>query len=254
MWWHVSNAFRVNAYCNLIIRSDKIDEDSEHISINVSSTFIEDYSTNNVAGYVSGSLVPDSFIVFTAHYDHLGRMGKETCFYGANDNASGTVMMMDLARHFSSPGNKADYSIAFIALSGEEAGLKGSLYYADNPLFPLERIRMLINLDMVGTGSDGITIVNGKEFEKEFNLFRKINDDHRYLEEVKARGESCNSDHCPFYEKGVPSVFIYTRGDEFMEYHNVDDRPEELPLTEYEDLFKLLVGFTKALTQCQSSM
>jgi hypothetical protein len=88
----------------------------------------------------------------------------------------------------------------------------------------------------------------------EFKLIHEINEEKQYLKEVKIRGESCNSDHCPFYMKGVPTFFIYTRGEEYLEYHNVNDIPEDLPLTEYEDLFRLLVDFTKALPQCQSSM
>jgi Zn-dependent M28 family amino/carboxypeptidase len=166
-------------------------------------------------------------------------------FPGANDNASGTSMLLDLARHYSLPENKPKYSIAFMAFSGEEAGLLGSMHYVSDPLFPLKNIRFLINLDMVGTGSKGIRVVNGETYEKEFTTLERINQEKNYLVVVGKRGPSSNSDHYPFFEKGVPSVFIYTTGDEFREYHNIYDVPEKLPFTKYNELFRLLSDFVK---------
>jgi Zn-dependent M28 family amino/carboxypeptidase len=156
-------------------------------------------------------------------------------------------MIMDLARHFAQKGNEPSYSIVFIAFSGEEAGLEGSRYFANNPLFPLENIKMLVNLDMVGTGDEGITVVNGAVLKQQFSLLEEINQRNNYLKEVKARGESCNSDHCPFYMKGVPAFFIYTRSSIFNEYHSLEDVPERLPLNGYEGLFRLLADFTREL-------
>ena len=79
---------------------------------------------------IKGTLFPDSFFVFTAHYDHLGTMGASVIFPGAHDNASGVAFLLDLARHFSS--TPPPYSLIFLFLSGEEAGLKGSLYASEN--------------------------------------------------------------------------------------------------------------------------
>jgi len=98
---------------------------------------------------------------------------------------------------------------------------------------------------MVGSGSEGITVVNATLYQDDFEKLVEINEQNDLLAEVKSRGESCNSDHCPFYQKGVPSVFIYTRGKECMEYHTMTDRPENLPFTEYDDLFTLLTEFVK---------
>jgi len=254
MWWHVSNAVQVSDSPILVVRSDKISENSQSITVKVKSAYNYDYLTHNMIGYIKGSSEPDSFLVFTAHYDHLGQMGRKTCFFGANDNASGTAMVLDLAKYYAQTENQHPYSMVFVLFSGEEAGLKGSKYLAENPLFPLEKIRMLINLDMVGTGSEGITVVNGKILNNEFSLLEKINDEKKYLAEVKERDESCNSDHCPFYLKGVPSIFIYTRGKEYTEYHNIKDRAEDLPLTEYDDLFRLILDFANELPECPPSM
>ncbi|MDZ7742621.1 MAG: M28 family peptidase [Bacteroidota bacterium] len=241
--WKVSDAFREGRFPVIYVHTDLDPAKIGRVSVNIDSKYKEDYQTQNVMAWVPGKKHPEKFIFLTAHYDHLGRMGKDVYFPGANDNASGTAMILDLARYFSQPGNQPDYSIGFIAFAAEEAGLLGSAYAAEHPPVDLENIEFLVNLDMVGTGSEGITIVNGKQLPDAFAVFQKINDDKGYLKEVKARGESCNSDHCMFYKKGVPAVFIYTRGKEFMEYHNQDDVAEALPLTRYEDLFKLLLDF-----------
>jgi hypothetical protein len=247
LWWHVSNGTQVKAHTLLIIRDNKLTTASKQITLKARNKFIPDYQTQNIVGYIEGSIRPDSFLVVTAHYDHLGMMGKDVYFPGANDNASGTAMLLDLARHYSLPENRQPYSILFIACAAEETGLQGSTFFAENPLIPLEKIRFLVNLDMVGTGSEGITVVNATLFEKEFKLLQAINEEKHYLAEVASRGESCNSDHCPFFKKGVPAVFIYTRGKEFQEYHNVKDRAENLPLTAYENFFRLLTDFFSQL-------
>ena len=245
VWWHVSNGHKLSDFTAIKVKKDKIPADIKTITIKAKNKFFEKYTTQNVIAYVEGYAQPDSFIVFTAHYDHLGRMGKETFFPGANDNASGTAMIMDLARYYSKPENKPKCSIVFMAFSGEETGLNGSTYFCEHPLFPLENIKFLINLDMIGTGSEGITVVNGSVFQKAFNTLVEINDKKQYLKEVKVRGESCNSDHCPFYKKGVPSIFIYTRGLKAGGYHTIYDTADELSLNEYEDLFRLFTDFVK---------
>jgi Zn-dependent M28 family amino/carboxypeptidase len=203
--------------------------------------FKEHYLTRNVSGYVKGTSQPDSFIVFTAHYDHLGQMGDGIFFPGANDNASGTSMVLNLANYFSQHLQK--YSVAFILFSGEESGLLGSGYFVEHPLFPLEKIKFLINLDIVGTGDEGIKVVNATAFPKQFDQLVKLNDEEHLLKVVSPRGAAANSDHYPFYEKGVPCFFIYTMGG-IAAYHDVYDRAETLPLTEYEDLLKLLIGYS----------
>jgi aminopeptidase YwaD len=243
--WGVSNGKEVAKYTTIILNEEKIDKNTKSIQLDFTNKFLTNHKANNVLSYVPGTQVPDSFIVFTAHYDHLGKMGKKACFYGANDNASGTSMVLDLSRHYSQ--NPSRYSIVFITFSGEEVGLLGSKYCAENPPFDLSRIKFLINLDMVGTGSEGVTVVNAGAFKKEYNLMKSLNSEHGYLPLVKYRGESCNSDHCPFYQKGVPSFFIYAIGKEYTEYHSIYDRGPDLPFTAYCNIVKLLLDFTDEL-------
>jgi len=221
-----------------------INKKSKKIKLEFKNQFFSDFKTKNVIGYVKGKSKSDSFVVFSAHYDHLGQMGDDAIFPGANDNASGISMMLDLANYYSKPENQPEFSIAFMAFTGEEVGLLGSKYYVEHPLFPLKNIIVEITLDMVGTGDDGIMIVNGAVYENDFKKFEKINNENNYLLKVSKRGAAANSDHHSFYEKGVKYFFIYTLGG-ISEYHNVYDKAETLPLTKYENLFRLITDYVK---------
>lgn len=216
----------------------------EAIELNIDNHFIPEFKAANVCGLVKGSRRPDSLLVFTAHYDHLGGMGSDTYFPGANDNASGISFLLSMAKHYAA--NPPAYSMAFICFAGEEAGLLGSKYFTEHPLAELSHIRFLVNLDMVGTGETGITVVNATCHPNEFNLLNKINDEHKYLAKINSRGKAANSDHYFFSEKGVPAFFIYTTGG-IKAYHDVYDQPSTLPFTAYENLFKLFVNFNTQL-------
>jgi aminopeptidase YwaD len=218
---------------------------TKEVTINVEAKFIPNYISQNVIGFLPGTSQPDSFIVFTAHYDHLGRMGAHTYFPGANDNASGTAMIIDFANHYRR--NPSPYSIVFIAFAAEEAGLIGSEFYTKNPLFPIDKIRFLINLDLMGNGQEGITVVNASIFPKEFDLLKEINQKNNHVSAINERGKAANSDHYHFSEKGVPAFFIYTLGGS-KAYHDIFDKPEAITLHAYEEIFRLLTNFTARLT------
>ncbi|GAB4346138.1 MAG: hypothetical protein OHK0038_26340 [Flammeovirgaceae bacterium] len=197
--------------------------------------------SQNVVGFVRGTLQPDSFLVFTAHYDHLGGIGKDTYFAGANDNASGVAMLLELADYFSQ--HPQPYSVAFIAFSGEEAGLIGSRFYVEYPLFPLSQIKWLMNLDLIATGEKGATIVNGAVFKEEFDELVNLNKNGSYLPAILSRGKAANSDHYFFSEKGGKSFFMYLMGD-WTNYHDIYDKPP-VPLTKFKETFQLLVDFVE---------
>jgi aminopeptidase YwaD len=213
---------------------------------NVEADLVENYNTQNVIGYIPGSTHPDSLIVITAHYDHLGRMGRDTYFPGANDNASGISMLIELAHHYKANESNIKYTVVFIAFAAEEAGLIGSHFFVENPLLPLDRIKFLINLDLVGTGNEGITVVNGSIFAKEFELLTSINSESSLFKTIKKRGEAANSDHFLFFKKGVKSFFIYTLGGTTA-YHDIYDTPSSLTFVGYTPLFKLLTEFIEKL-------
>ncbi|MDD3859190.1 MAG: M28 family peptidase [Bacteroidales bacterium] len=240
LMWSVST--KVQTYPVVKIKRESFDKKTQMIKLNSKSEYVKDFEARNVIGYVEGE--KDEFIVFTAHYDHLGWMGKDVFIPGAQDNASGTALVLDLADYYSK--NKPEYSIAFMLFFGEEAGLFGSTYYVMNPLFDLKKIKAVFNLDMVGTGDDGITVVNGaeEEYKDIWNLIDKINKENEFFTEIKARKESANSDHYPFHAKGVRAVFIYTMGGKTY-YHNPKDKPETLTFTGYNQLFGLLTKFVE---------
>ncbi len=219
-------------------------QDGMPLNVELKAVFIERHKTNNVVGFIPAQKKTKHTIVFTAHYDHLGRLGADTYFPGANDNASGTAMLIVLGEYFKK--NPSNYNIAFIAFAGEEAGLIGSKYFVDNPLIDLKKIRFLINLDIMGSGEDGITIVNGSIFTSEFDLLVKINDEQKLLHQIKARGYAANSDHYWFSDAGVPSIFIYTMGPN-KNYHDIFDTYEELSFAETDDITLLLKAFTEQL-------
>jgi hypothetical protein len=216
------------------------------VHLEIENRFITSHTTQNVIGYTEGSEYPDSFIVFSAHYDHLGQMGKDVYFPGANDNASGISMLLNLVKYYSLPQHKPHYSIVFMAFAGEEAGLLGSVYYTTHPLFPMEKIRFLLNMDIMGTGDEGITVVNGTLFKSEYDKLVEINKEQNLLKEIKIRGKAANSDHYPFSEKGVKAFFIYSLGG-IKAYHDVYDKAETLPLTKFNELFKLILNFSNYL-------
>jgi aminopeptidase YwaD len=223
-----------------------VPDSSEQIEITIEEKFIPEFKTQNILGYFRGVVQPDSFIVISAHYDHLGMMGSSVFFPGANDNASGVSMLLNLARYFSKKENQPSYSIAFIAFAGEEAGLMGSKFYTEHPLFPLSQIKFLVNLDLLGTGDDGMMVVNATEFPQQFHLLDSLNASRHYLSKLGQRGKAKNSDHFYFTERGVPSFFFYTMGG-IQAYHDINDKAETLPFTEYEDVFRLIVDFVNAL-------
>jgi len=101
-------------------------------------------------------------------------------------------------------------------------------------------------MDLLGTGDDGIMVVNATVFKNQFEKLNTINQEKNYVKQIKQRGKAANSDHYWFSEKGVPCFFIYTMGG-IQAYHDVYDKPETLPLTKFKELFELLIDFTDSL-------
>ena len=182
--------------------------------------------------------------MFTAHYDHLGGFGDSLYFAGANDNAAGVALMLSIAKWYQA--HPPPFSVVFIAFAGEEVGggLMGSKYYTDHPAIKLKNISFLINLDLVGNGEEGITVVNATEFPSAFSLMQKINKSQNYLSNIYSRGKARNSDHYWFTENGVPSFFIYTMGKR-KAYHDVLDISSTLALPEVNDLQLLITEFIR---------
>lgn len=226
-----------------LIFMDSLIKNQESIELQVEQQYIDQFTCKNLAGYIKGKRT-DSFIVFTAHYDHLGMQGNDAMFPGASDNASGVSMVLNLAKYFTK--NKPPCNVAFILFSGEEAGLLGSAHFIKHPMFNIHQIKSLINIDIMGNAEKGITVVNGEVFKQQFDLLKSINDKNKYMPEVRIRGKAKNSDHYYFAEKGIPAMFIYSMGGQGY-YHDVFDTAASLALTNYESVAKCLIDFVKAL-------
>ena len=228
----------------LIQIQDSIFSAGSNFSISIDARMLNNYTSRNVLAYLPAKKKTKKTVIYSAHYDHLGRMGAETYFPGANDNASGTAMLLSMANYFKE--HPVDYNILFIAFAGEEAGLLGSKYFVEHPLIKLKTISFLLNLDIMGSGEDGITVVNATLFDQEFKDLQAINTEKNLLKQVKSRGPAANSDHYWFTQMGVPAFFIYTMGPN-KNYHDVFDSQANLSFVEYDDITTLLVEFTKRL-------
>jgi hypothetical protein len=233
--WSVGQ--RRYAHAVVEVRATAFPERAKSVKLHVTPE-MRSYEAQNVVGKISG-LRSDSCIVVTAHYDHLGRLGN-ALFPGASDNASGVATMLDLAAYFQE--NKPPMDMVFIAFAAEEAGLLGSKHFVENPLIPLDKMRFLVNLDLMGSAATGITIVNGTLYQKEVARIGAINKDMGLVPKIRLRGKAANSDHYWFAEAGVPAIFIYTEG-KITAYHDVHDVAEGLDWTHYEGLFTLLRTF-----------
>ena len=225
----------------VIWATSEFPKDAQNITINIENKFLKDYELFNVIAKVEGKR-HDSCFVFTAHYDHLGNLGKKVFFAGANDNASGNAAIVTLAAYYAQ--NRPEFDMYFISFSGEDANLRGSEWFVAHPIVPLEQIKFLINIDMIGDNNPVQYLETNSD--RGFATFDKINSEKRYFKGLN-RGELAgNSDHYPFTEKGVPSIlFENEEGDAFKYYHTTFDTYENALFDTYEPLFKLVRDFVE---------
>jgi metal-dependent amidase/aminoacylase/carboxypeptidase family protein len=172
----------------------------------------------------------DEVIVVGAHYDHLGyreKSGEVTVFNGANDNASGTAAVLEIARILSQREEKLPRSVLFIAFSAEERGLVGSFFYVKHPVLPIEKTVAMVNLDMVGCMEGEQVMASGSGTSKLLTkmVIRAARDHDLNL--IEMPGKLGGSDHVPFYTHEVPVVHFITTGG-WKDYHKPTDDVETL--------------------------
>lgn len=198
-----------------------------------------DITAKNVVGVLEGDGPhAQETVVIGAHYDHLGwgelgslKPGVKAIHHGADDNASGTTTLMELARRLAQVPHRGR-RLVFIAFSGEERGLLGSAYYCKHPLFPLADTAAMVNLDMVGrlrsdkeTGKDKLQI-EGVGTAKNFGaLIDYLNKDFDFKLQ-KSPGGFGPSDHASFYAHSIPVLFFFT-GDH-SDYHRPSDTADKI--------------------------
>lgn len=206
--------------------------------------------SSNVLGLIEGTDKKDEYLFITAHYDHIGRRG-DIINYGADDDGSGTVSVMELAKAFMAAKAKKQgprRSIVFMTVSGEEKGLWGSEYYSEHPIYPLDKTTADLNIDMVGRidptykgdslnycyliGEDKLSSDLQKITDEVNNKYIKMEVDRRFNDPKDPNRFYYRSDHYNFAKVGVPIIFYFNGT--HADYHRPTDTVEKInfPLME----------------------
>jgi aminopeptidase YwaD len=196
----------------------------------------------NVVGFLRGNdkKLRDEVVIIGAHYDHLGMGGMnaldtvKAIHYGADDNASGTTGVLELAEYYSKHRKDLKRSLLFISFSGEEEGLFGSINYTKNPLLPLEKTQAMINMDMIGRLKDSILIVEGMGSSPYWKTLMDSLKHDNFVMRYKPDGVG-PSDHSSFYRKNIPVLFYFTGL--HKDYHKASDTKDKI---DYEGEAKIL--------------
>ncbi len=205
--------------------------------------------SENIWAYIEGSEKPDEVIVISAHYDHIGIENGEI-FNGADDDGSGTVALVEIAKAFQKAKNEgrgSKRSILILHVTGEEHGLHGSRFYSDNPLFPIANTVANINIDMIGrrdefhTNSDYVYLIGSDFLSTDlYNACESANKkyvntflDYKFNNKTDPNRFYYRSDHYNFARFGIPSVFLFNGVHE--DYHQKTD---EVSKIEFDALTK----------------
>lgn len=202
-------------------------------------------TSSNVLGLLEGTDKKDEFVFVTAHYDHLGKRDT-VIYYGADDDGSGTVAVLELAEAFvkaKAAGKGPRRSIVFMTVSGEEKGLWGSAYYSDHPIFPLEKTSVDLNIDMIGridptrkqgdsmnyvyvVGDDKLSTDLRTISESVNKKYSKLELDYKFNDPNDRQRIYFRSDHYNFARKGVPIIFYFNGT--HADYHRPTDTPDKI--------------------------
>jgi hypothetical protein len=194
----------------------------------------------------------DETIIIGAHYDHLGFGGPGSLapwttdvHNGADDNASGTSALLEIARQLSSLDHKLPRRVVFMAFTGEERGLIGSDHYVKNPRFPLSKTVAMLNFDMVGRLTDNKLILQGVDTATEFeSLVDGLNKTYDFKLTKKPGGYG-PSDHASFYPKKIPVIHLFT--DLHKDYHRPSDDFETLNIEGMKRVVEFATDFALAI-------
>lgn len=243
----------INAADNLLSRTGltlsdfqtKIDEKEKPLStvlmtnavIKVKADYTKDAKTMNVVGMIEGSdpNLKNEFVVIGAHLDHVGSQAG-LLFPGANDNASGSSAVLEIAKAFVQGGLKPKRSIIFVLFAGEEQGLLGAKYFVDNWKKGYNKITAMLNLDCVGYG-DSIQVGNGKSAPKLWDIANQI-DKTSFKSMVERTWNGGGADATSFHEKGIPCLYFVTTNS-YEHLHLPSDKVETLNPELFEKLVKL---------------
>jgi peptidase M28-like protein len=218
------------------------------VGIEMKDSLTSSLSAPNTVGILEGSdpRLKDEYLVYSAHMDHIGiTPGQpDSINNGADDDASGTVGVIELAEAFSRPGARPKRSIIFLTVSGEEKGLWGSKYFSEHPPVPIGQIVADINIDMVGRNWPDTIVAIGKEHSDLGATLNRVNAAHRELgmtaidDRWPEERFYFRSDHYNFARRGVPILFFFNGVHE--DYHEVTDSPEKINSEKEARILRLL--------------
>lgn len=205
------------------------------VKVNVRTDYVKEQEVANVVGLLEGSdtNLKNEWIIIGAHLDHVGQQAGKIYFPGANDNASGSAAVLQIARAFSSIPEKSKRSIAFLLFASEEQGLNGAQYFADNLPFDVKNVKTMFNLDCIGYG-DSIQIGGGESAKELWNVANEIDSKNNNLL-VSRTWKGGGADAEPFYQKGIPTLYFVTTNS-YKHLHMLSDKPETLN----QDLFEAI--------------
>jgi len=207
-------------------------------------TTVREESAPNTVGILEGTdpALRDEYVVYSAHMDHIGTagqgsgqcraMGADSVCNGADDDASGTVGLLEVAEAFAQPGARPRRSVIFVAVSGEEKGLWGSAHFAEHPPVPVDRMVANLNADMIGRNWKDTIVVIGKEHSDLGATLARVSEHHPELgmaaidDRWPAQSFYTRSDHFNFARRGVPVLFFFNGTHE--DYHRAGDAPEKI--------------------------
>jgi hypothetical protein len=223
--------------------------DAREIELHIDAEMLPTRDAHNVVAWLPGTDSNcDTYYTFIAHYDHLGFMGDEFMFPGANDNGSGSAMLVALAKYFSK--HRPRHGIQFILLDSEEENLLGAFFYCENPRKPLDKIEYLIDLDMVADDGDHLSTEISETGAAGLERFRAINLDGKFPPfDIVQLPLSDNSDHFAFALKGVPCVYFETVGSKYEHYHTPRDTFAHTSDENFDRLFHLVTEFILSQNQ-----
>ena len=218
------------------------------VGIEMKDTITSSLTAPNTIGILEGSdpQLKNEYIVYSAHMDHIGiTPGRaDSINNGADDDASGTAGVIELAEAFSRPGARPKRSLIFLTVSGEEKGLWGSDYFASNPPVPVKQIVANINIDMIGRNWADTIVAIGKEHSDLGTTLERVNTAHPELR-MNAIDDRWpeerfyfRSDHYNFARKGIPVLFFFNGVHE--DYHEVSDSPDKINSEKEARILKLL--------------
>lgn len=218
------------------------------VGIEMKDSVTSSLSAPNTVGILEGSdpKLKEEYLVYSAHMDHIGiTPGQpDSINNGADDDASGTAGIIELAEAFSRAGARPKRSIIFLTVSGEEKGLWGSKYFSDNPPVPIGQIAANINIDMIGRNWPDTIVAIGKEHSDLGATLNRVNAAHRELgiaaidDRWPEERFYFRSDHYNFARKGVPILFFFNGVHE--DYHEVTDSPEKINSDKEARILRLL--------------